>query len=105
MTKLTITITNDSGTTMGQCEIGGFDSPSEEEEKRRVEYLLNQIRIVGAAHNYYVDFPEPPQLYRSAGSFAFDYDDPTKYLRNENVNALWLEIENLLRGARLNFAA
>jgi hypothetical protein len=33
-----------------------------------------------------------------------DFDDPTKGLRGENVNALWLEIENLLRGARLNFA-
>jgi hypothetical protein len=105
MSKLTITITNDAGATMGQYEIGGLDSPTEGEEKRRTVYLLNQIRVAAEVHKYYQDFAEPPRLYQTSSSSTIDFDDPTKDLRGENVNALWLEIANLLRGARLNFAA
>ena len=104
MSKLTITVTNDSGDALGQYEIAGFDSPIDAEERRRTGYLLNQIRIAAEVHRYYSDFAEPATLYQQSVPFGLDFDDPTKGMRSENVNALWLEIENLLRGARLNFS-
>jgi hypothetical protein len=104
MSKLTITVTNDSGDALGRYEIVGFDSPTDAEERQRTIYLLNQIRIAAEVHRYYADFAEPATLYQRSISFGLDFDDPTKGMRSENVNALWLEIENFLRGARLNFS-
>src|SRR5216683_4306866 len=104
MSKLTVSITNDAGATVGQYEIEGLDSPAEKEEQKRTGYVLNQIRIAAEVHKYYADFAEPSSLHLESVSFGLDFDDPTKGLRSQNVNALWLEIEILLRGARLNFA-
>jgi hypothetical protein len=104
MSKLTITIANEAGGTLGQYEIAGSDSPTEAEELRRTGYLLNQIRIAAEVHKYHGDFAEPDQLHQISVPFQVNFDDPTQGMRGENVNALWLEIGNLLRGARLNFS-
>lgn len=104
MSKLTITITNGSGDEMGQYEAAGFDSPTDAEERRRTGYLLNRVRIAVEVQNYYADFAEPNTLYQHTVASELDCDEPTKGMRGENIKALWLEIENLLRGARLNFS-
>lgn len=104
MSNLTITVTNVAGKSLGQYKTAGFDSSSDAEEYGLNGYLLNQIRVAAEVHKYYADFAEPATLYHPSVPFGFDFDGPTKEMRGENVNALWLEIENLLRGARLNFS-
>src|SRR5262249_14496361 len=104
VSKLTISVTNDVGVRLGRYEIEGLDSPSERQDQGQTGYILNQTRIVAEVQKYYADFAEPTRLYLETTPFALDFDDPTKGLRSGNVNALWLEIENLFRGARRNFA-
>lgn len=53
-------------------------------------------------HRFLVDFNEPPHF--SSFSPIFQFGDPVKTIRLNNVNEVWLEIQNLLYGARLNFA-
>lgn len=104
MSKLTVTIINDTGKTISRYEINVLDSLSEAEEQRRAAVVLDQIRIAAEVHKYYADFEEPT-FYEPFLKFRLNLQDPTQILRIENVNKLLLEIENLLRGSGLNFAA
>lgn len=104
MSTLTITITNADGAELARYAIPESEAATAVEDRRRAGYLLNRIRAAAEVYPYYADFPEPPCLRNSAGCVTVDFADPMRALRAENVEALWLEIENLLRGARLNFA-
>jgi hypothetical protein len=102
MPKLKVTISNEAGEITGDCVIDCLARPGLDIERYDTHYTINLIRAAAERHLYLPDFLEPPPL--SMASLTFDLEDPIRTLHLQNVNELWLEIENLMRGARLNFA-
>lgn len=102
MTKLKVTISNEAGKETGAYIIQCADRPGLDVERYGTSYSLNLIRAAAERHIYLSDFPEVPPL--SLASPTFSLSNPIEACHLKNVNELWLEISNLLLGARLNFA-
>jgi hypothetical protein len=102
MTKLKVTISNEAGVETGSYIIECVDRPGLNVEEYDTLYSLSLIRAAAERHIYLNDFPDVPPL--SMASPTFDLADPIGAIHLKNVNELWLEIHNLMLGARLNFA-
>jgi hypothetical protein len=103
MPKLTVTITDESGSTKGQYVIDCVDRNDLDSEAYYSAQTIDLIRSVAEMDGYLKDFAEPPVLsLLSPTSVAGDL---VRTVNLRNVNELWFEIQNLLYGARLNFAS
>jgi hypothetical protein len=100
--NLKVTITNESGAVTGEYVIGCLDRPGLDSEQYDTAYTINLIRAAAERHLYLADFPPVHALSQMSPTFYLN--DAVKTAHMQNVNELWLEIENLLLGARLNFA-
>jgi hypothetical protein len=100
--KLKVTITNENGAVTGEYVIDCLNRPGLDTERYDTAYTLNLIRAAAERHNYLSDFPAVQAL--SQMSITYSANDMAKAAHMQNVNELWLEIENLLLAARLNFA-
>lgn len=104
MPKLKLSITNQAGAVTGEYTIDCVDRPGFDGERYDSLYVINQVRVAAERHQFLKDFAIAPTLSNDAPTFLLDANDPLRAFHLENVNELWFEIENLLNGARLNFA-
>src|ERR1019366_5856778 len=103
MPKLTVTITNESGSTKGRYVIDCADRHDLDSEAFYTAQTIDLIRAVAERDDYLVDFPEPPVFsFMSATPVP---GHPIRTLNLQNVNELWLEIQSRPYGARLNLAS
>jgi hypothetical protein len=102
MTKLKVSITNESGRLTSEYTIECVDRQGLDSEKYDSRYTIDLIRAAAERHEYLSDFPEPPPL--SSVSTTFYLDNFKRAVHLNNVNELWQEVYSLLLGARLNFA-
>lgn len=102
MPKLTVTISNEAGRVTGSYVIDCVDRPGLDSEAYDTLYTIDLIRSAAERDKYLSDFDNVPAFSKDTVSFALS--DPRRLLRLNNVNELWLEIQNLMLGARLNFA-
>jgi hypothetical protein len=102
MPTLKVNITNEAGEVTGDYTINCVPRPGLDTERYDTQYSINLLRAAAERHRHLPDFLAPQPL--SMASLEFYLDDPIKMIRLQNVNELWLEIENLMHGARLNFA-
>jgi hypothetical protein len=100
--NLKVTITNENGAVTGEYVIDCLDRPGLDSEKYDTAYTINLIRAAAERHLYLADFPPVHALSQMSPTFSLN--DVVKTAHMQNVNELWLEMENLLLGARLNFA-
>src|ERR1700680_2027928 len=102
MPKLTVTITNQGGSIRGHLWIDCADRPDLDSEAYYSAQTIDLIRSVAERDRFLTDFPEPPVLTLASATPV--PGDPVRTQNLHNVNELWLEVQNLLFGARLNFA-
>lgn len=102
MTKLKVTITNETGLTTGEYTIDCVQRPGLDAETYDTLYSINRIRTAAERHLFLSDFPDVPPLSMVAPTY--DLMNPLEAVHLNNVNELWLETQNLMLGARLNFA-
>jgi hypothetical protein len=102
MPKLKVTITNEGNEVTGQYEIDCVNRPGSDSVAYDSAYTIDLIRVAAERHRYLADFPDAPPL--SLMSATYQLDDPMRPLDLYNVNELWFEVQNLISGARLNFA-
>lgn len=102
MPNLRVTITNAAGAITGEYVIECLDRPGLDTERYDSLYTINLIRAAAERHKYLDDFPYVQAL--SSISVSLNLETPERVAHLQNVNELWFEVENLLSGARLNFA-
>jgi hypothetical protein len=102
MPKLKVTITNEAGLRTGEYTIDCVNRPGLDVERYDTLYTINLIRSAAERHDHLPDFPDVPPL--SMVSSTFDLMNPMEAIHLNNVNEIWMEIHNLMLGARLNFA-
>jgi hypothetical protein len=102
MKKLKVTITNEAGRVTGDYVIDCVHRPGLDVEKFDTLYTLNLVRGAAERHVYLVDFPDVHPL--SMVSSTLNLTNPIEAIHLNNVNEIWLEVENLMLGARLNFS-
>jgi hypothetical protein len=102
MPNLEMTITNEAGSVTGRYTIECASRPGLDVEQFDTIYSINLIRCAAERHVYLADFPPP--LSFSLETFTVTLVDLQKAQHVRNINELWLEIDNLMLGARLNFA-
>jgi hypothetical protein len=103
MPKLKVTITNEAGLKTGEYTIDCATRPGLDVERYDTLYTINLIRSAAERHDHLGDFPDVPPL--SMVSSTFDLMNPMDAIHLNNVNEIWMEIHNLMLGARLNFAS
>src|SRR5260370_36342415 len=102
MPNLEVTITNEAGSVTGRYTIDCASRAGLDVEKFDTLYSINLIRAAAERHIYLADFPAPLPL--SLETITSSFNDPMRAIHLRNVNELWFEIDNLILGARLNFA-
>lgn len=102
MPKLKVTITNDADVRTGEYTIDCVHRPGLNVERYDTLYTINLIRSAAERHDHLSDFPDAPPL--SIVSPTLDLMNMMEAIHLNNVNEIWMEIQNLMLGARLNFA-
>jgi len=97
-----VTITNEAGLKTGEYILDCVYRPGLDVEKYDSLYTINLIRSSAERHVHLADFPDVSPL--SMVSSTLDLTNPIEAIHLNNVNELWLEVHNLMLGARLNFA-
>jgi hypothetical protein len=102
MPKLTVTITNQDKSITNRYVIDCADRPGLDCEAYYSAQTIDLIRSVAERDQYLLDFLEPPVLPLMSATPV--PGDPIRTQNFHNINELWLEVQNLLLGARVNLA-